>query len=162
MSYQWNDSILKSIVGRHQQNIFALITYLIGGDRDKVYAIASGVFSEVLRKSSPFDTDSVLLTGLVCGAIEKCRDMKAIPYFDDSDLAQLPAEKAASLRIVRTSLQSLPFEPRALLLLRDQIHLSYKQISSVLGVSENDARLRTIQARAKLREAVEEVISHGG
>jgi len=162
MSYQWDDNSLRLAVDRHQQSIFALVLYLIGGNKNKAYSIASGVFAETLQAASPLDAESVLLTKLARSAVEKCRNIKMIPSFDDSDFKGLPAEKIGSLRMVRASLQSLPFEVRALLLLRDQIHLSYKQISSALGVSENDAKIRTIQARAKLRKAIEEVISHGG
>jgi DNA-directed RNA polymerase specialized sigma24 family protein len=161
MPYQWDGNSVRSVVERHQQKIFALIMYLIGGDKNKTYTIASGAFSGTLRVASPLDTDSALLTKLARSAVERCRDVKTIPSFDDSDFKGLPAEKMGSLRMVRTSLQLLPFESRALLLLRDQIHLSYKQISSVLGGSENEARIQTIEARAKLRKAVEEIIAHG-
>jgi DNA-directed RNA polymerase specialized sigma24 family protein len=162
MPYQWSDNSLKSVVDRHQQSIFALVTYLVGGDKNKAYTIAAGVFSEILRAASPLDADNDILARLARCAIERCRGIKTIPSFDDSDFKGLPAEKMGSLRMVRASLQALPFESRALLLLRDQIHLSYKQISSAVGVSENEARIQTIQARASLRKAVEEVISHGG
>lgn len=161
MAHHWSDIAIKSVVEQHQQNIFALVLYLIGGDKNRTYTIASGVFAEVLRAASPLDADDDLLAGLVRGAIEKCRDIKTIPSFDDSDFKGLPAEKLGSLRMVRASLQSLPFELKVLLLLRDQIHLTYKHISSVLGISENDARIRTAQARVGLRKAVEEVIARG-
>jgi DNA-directed RNA polymerase specialized sigma24 family protein len=162
MAYQWDYSSLRSAVDRHQQKIFALAIYLVGGDKNKAYAIASDVFTESLRATPPTDPDSSLLVNLVRGTIEKCRDAKAIPSLDDSDFKGLPAEKIGSLRMVRAAIQSLPFESKTLLLLRDQAHLPYKEIASAIGISENDARIQTTQARVKLRKAVEEVLSHGG
>ncbi|MFH1189366.1 MAG: sigma factor-like helix-turn-helix DNA-binding protein [Candidatus Omnitrophota bacterium] len=161
MAYQWDDSSLRSAVELHQRKVFALAVHLIGGDKDKAYDIASGVFVDTLRASFPLDTDNSLLIGLIRRTIEKCRDVKVVPSLDDSGFEGLSAEKRGSLRMIRASLQSLPFEVRTLLLLRDQVHLPYKHISSVLGISENDARIQTTQARVKLRKAVEEVIAHG-
>jgi DNA-directed RNA polymerase specialized sigma subunit, sigma24 homolog len=162
MSYKWDDNSLKLVVERHQKSLFALVVYLIGGDKNKAYAIAAAVFAETLRSASPLDTDSALLARLAHGAIEKCRDVTAVPSFDDSDFTGSPPVKIGSLRMIRKSLQSLPFDSKALLLLRDQMHLSYNDIAHVLGISENDARLRMTQTRAKLRKAVEEVVAHGG
>ena len=76
MPYQWDDNSLRLVVERHQQSVFALVMYLIGGDKNKTYAIASGAFSEILRAASPLDADSALLAKLVHSAIERCRDRR--------------------------------------------------------------------------------------
>ena len=61
--------------------------------------------------------------------------------------------------MVRKALYSLPFDTKALLLLRDQLHLSYKGIAAVLHVPESKAKIRTTQARSELRQKIEEVLS---
>ena len=136
--------------------------YLIGGDRNKAYGIAALAFAEALRSTAPLDTTSALLELIARRAVDRCRDIRTIPSFDESDFKELPADKIASIRIVGAALQKLPFDSRAFLLLRDQVHLPYKNIASALNVSEKEARIRTTRSRVKLREAVEGVMARDG
>jgi DNA-directed RNA polymerase specialized sigma24 family protein len=56
----------------------------------------------------------------------------------------------------------LPFATKALLLLRDQLHLPYKDIADIFHTSESDARAQTAQAQMRFREKIEEILSGGG
>jgi len=150
-----------NLVERYQQRIFALALYLLGGDRDKAYALAASGFAEALRPSSPLESKETFLARAAAAVVEKCRTIKTIPSSDDADLAELPPQKRAPLRLVRTALLALPFETRAPLLLRDQLHLSYKGIAAALALSEADARAAVPRSRGELRKKIEEVLRHG-
>jgi RNA polymerase sigma-70 factor (ECF subfamily) len=162
MAYEPDKNRIKLLVEMHQQKIFAFALYLIGGDKNKAYDIAATGFAEAFRSASPFDSDGAMLDKAARIVVERCRSLKTIPSFDDSDFKKLAPEKRGSLRMVRAALQAVPFDERALILLRDQLHFSYKDIAAVLGGSEKDTKMRMTQARARLRKEVEGVITRGG
>ncbi|MFH0796479.1 MAG: sigma factor-like helix-turn-helix DNA-binding protein [Candidatus Omnitrophota bacterium] len=152
----------KSLVIRYQQKIFALVFYLSGNNRDKAYGVAVSSFVETIRSASLFETEDSFLTRLVSVVIRKSHDIRTIPSSDESDLTDFPPEKRNSLIITRRALQSLPFENQVLLLLRDQLHLAYKNIAGILRMSDENARIEITQARAHLREEIEKILNHTG
>ena len=64
--------------------------------------------------------------------------------------------------MIARALHLLPFETKTLLLLRVQLHISYKIIADVFEISETDARSQLGQANIKFREKIEEVMVGGG
>lgn len=161
MLYQDEES-LKPLISRYQQRIFALVLYLIGGDRDKAYDIAASSFVETIRTTpSPWERD-IFLARLAGAAIERSRDVKIIPSFDESNFVDLPPGERESLRIVKIALQKVPFNTKSLLLLRNQLHLPYKEISAILRISEKSVRVQTTQARIQLRKKIEEALNGAG
>jgi len=160
---QQDEVYLRSIISRYEQKIFALALYLIGGDKDKAYNVATSSFVEALRETPFLEKENISLSKIAGIAVEKCRDIKTIlsPDENDSDFVDLPPVERQSLLIVKTALQKLPFDIRALVLLRDQLHLPYKSISSIFKISQGDAKVQTTQARIKLRETIKELLDHG-
>jgi DNA-directed RNA polymerase specialized sigma24 family protein len=152
---------LKLLVQSYEQRIFALVLYLAGNNRDKAYDIAVSSVVEVLR-IAPFLRKEDFLASLAKEAIEKSRDAKIIPTSDESDFMDFPPEKRKLLLIIRTALQALPFDEKVMLLLRDQLHLPYKNIAAVLQLSESNVRTQIIHARIHLREKNEEVLRDAG
>jgi RNA polymerase sigma-70 factor (ECF subfamily) len=66
---------------------------------------------------------------------------------------QLPEEAKPSAKAwnaIRSSLQHLPFEQRAILVLVDIHQLSYVEAAEVLGISNGDIKSRLAQARTRL------------
>jgi len=159
---QGSEEAAKSLIDKYQQRIFALVLYLAGNDRDKAYEIAASSFMEAIR-SRPFLKDKKsFLIRLVGVAVEKSRNIKIIPSSDDSDFAELPAEKRKLLRIIKTALQALSFNEKAILLLRDQLHLPYRDIAAILQISESNARTLIIHGRVRLRKKIEEALHGAG
>ena len=153
-----NEETLKSLIGRCQQKIFALVYYLVGSDSDKAYEIAVLSFVEAFRTTPAIETENAFFIRLVHMAVEKSRDATVIPSFDESCFINTPLEKRQSFLVFRRALQALPFREKALLLMRDQLHLSYTNISSVLGTSHKNTRIQTVQARDHIRSKVEEAL----
>lgn len=156
-----NDASIELLIKRYQQKIFALVVYLIGGNKDKSYEITASCFAEVIQTTSLLKADDVFVVNLAAAAVKNCRDIQTIPSFDETDFLELPQVKRKTLQIANEALQALPFDIKALLLLRDQLHLSYKQIAAVFRIPEKDAKVQTTQAKIQLRTKMEEVLRHG-
>jgi len=157
-----DEKFLKLQIQHFEQKTFALALWLIGGDKNKAYDIAVDSFVEALRVYSTNESESVFVTNLVNATIKRSQGIEVMPSFDESDFSDLPAGKRKSLPMVARALHLLPFETKSLLLLRVQLHLSYKIIADVFKISESDARSQMGQANIKFREKIEEVMVGGG
>lgn len=156
-----NEGAAALLVEQYQQRTFVLVLYLIGDDRDKAYDITASSFVEALISAPSLEDKGSFFISLVRAAIEKSRDAKIIPFSEKTDFADLPPEKRNSLLMIKKALQALTFNEKALLLLRDQLHLSYREISAIFKIPESDSRIQTVRARIHIREKVEEVLSSG-
>lgn len=151
---------LKLFILRYQNQVFALILYLIGGDQDKTYDICASSFAEAMRTSPPLEHEEAFLTTLIGNAIEKSRATKTIPTSNELDLLELPDAEKGPLRIVLKALQALDFDAKTLVLLRDQLNLSYGQIATIMRSSESNTRSKVTQARARLRKMIEDTLNY--
>jgi len=157
-----DEKFLKLQIQHFEQKTFALALWLIGGDKNKAYDIAVASFVDALRVYSTSEAEGVFITNLVNATIKRSEGIEIMPSFDEADFSDLPAGKRKSLSMVARALHLLPFETKALLLLRVQLHLSYQIIADVFGTSETDARSQMGQANIKFREKIEEVMVGGG
>jgi DNA-directed RNA polymerase specialized sigma24 family protein len=158
---QQDESCIKLLINRYEKKIFAFTISLLGGNKDKAYDIAASSFAEAIPLISPLDNRGVSLSKIAEAAFKKCRQVAVVPSFDTSFVLGLPPEQKESLRIVNTALQTLPFETKALLLLRDQLSLPYRNISEIIHTSENATRVMITKARVALREKIEESLGRG-
>ena len=156
-----NEERLKTLISQYQQRVFALILYLIGGDQDKTYDICASSFAEAMRAGFDLEQEDAFLLRTIGISLEKARLAKTLPSYDLLEFIDLPDKEKRPLYLILKSLQSLDFEGRALVLLRNQLNLSYKKIAMATGISESDAKRKTVQALVLLREKVEEILKHG-
>lgn len=152
---------LKALIARYQQNIFAFVLYLIGGDQDTAYDICATSFAEALSKSSSSQQEEAFLARLIGIAVTKARATRRIPAPDTLELLDIPSAEKGPLRVVLKAFRALDFDEKVLILLRDQINLPYKNIALSMCVSESNAKQRTIQARIQFRGKLEETVSDG-
>lgn len=146
------------MIERCQQKIFALALNLTN-DANQAYDITVASFVEALQSGNYSKKEEAFL-GVVAGiAVNKCRDGIIAAALDDSLFPDLPQPKKSLLEFSSQALHLLSFEDQAVLLLRDQLHLSYKNISSVLRQAEISIKIQLTQARGKLREKINQLIS---
>jgi len=157
-----DEKFLKLQIQSFEQKIFALALWLIGGNKNKAYDIATASFVEALRVFSTKESEGVFLANVVNATIKRSQDVEAMPVFDESDFMDLPAGKRKTLALVARALHLLPFETKTLLLLRVQLHLSYQVIGNIYQITESDARSQMGQVQIKFREKIEEVMVGGG
>jgi len=143
-------------MARFEQRIYAMVLYLVCGNRDVAYEIVVSTFVEVLRGVSEYKDKEVLLARLAAVALQKCRMQKTEPVvIETSNFEDRTITQGEFLNRIRQALQSLPFEIKALLILRDQVHLPHAKISAILDVPEKKIRQQVSQARSQLRNQIE-------
>lgn len=150
-----NDETLKLVINRYLRKIFALVFYLIGNDSDKTYQITASSYVAVFMSIWSLNDENALFIKLAQEAIEQSRNVKIIPSSKEPPFRNIPPERKKTLHILSGALQALPFDERALLLLRDQIHLSYPNIASILGISQHNVRSQISHARTQIRKKIE-------
>ena len=162
MNNNRNPEELKYLISHYEQKVFVLALYLIGGDRNKTYEVASSSFAETIQKSSSLKPTDPFLAAVAAKVIEKSRAIKAMPSSDEIHWIGVADQEKGILRIVSQALQALPFDEKALVLLRDQLNLSYKDIAMIFHSDEKNIQTQTIQARGQLRKKIEGWTHHRG
>ena len=142
-----------------QQEIFALIVYLIGGDQDKAYDICVDSFARAIATGARDEPEGAFRARLAGIAVEKSRPVQAIPSFDVLDAIDISSQEKNLFRIVLEALQQLDFNAKALVLLRDQLNFSYKDIAVIMSVAQSEVKRSTEQARNLLRSEIEKVLN---
>ncbi|GEM_PF-1157275 len=154
---QEDESALKFLIDRHLKKVFTFIFFLLGGDSNKAHEVTRSCFIEVVRADSP-KKGEIFFLGLLRTALAKLRDSKTAPSPSSYYLEDSFRETPGSLRIVRQALFMLPIGIRAKLLLRDQLHLLYEDISLIYGISKQALKSQMRQARSQLREKLQEIL----
>jgi len=140
---------LLPLVESHQRRLYGFALCLAAGNEDQAYEWAADGLAEGLRESESERVCAAAARRIVAAA----RSAAASPSFPASSAS--PAQNASPmLRFVRSALYVLPFEERALVLLRDQLNLSYRRIAAIVGAGEEAVRRRTVSARRDLREGI--------
>ena len=158
MDYRHEDAV-KSFVLRYQQKVLALVACLIGGGQDKAYEVAAASFTEALRAADSAG-EAELFIAVIGNAVRKSRDVQVVPDFGVIESMDISHQDKRLLAMLQRALQTLPFDTKMLILLRDQLHLSYRDIAELTQIPEQQTRLRLEEARVSLRQKTEEVL-HG-
>lgn len=149
-----DEGALKTLVARGQKQVYSTVLDLTGADPNTVYEIVVESAVETLQKISKAKGPFLLtLLRLVVG---KCRTVKTASFLDPSRFSSVSPQRAGSLRITKEAFNDLSFDNRALLLLRDRLHLAYEDIASILGHSASEVKIQTVQARVLLRDCVKD------
>ena len=69
---------------------------------------------------------------------------------------EVEAMQGESIQLVQKALNRLPFKLRSAIVLREYGDLSYREIASVLGISEANVKVRVFRAREQLKRLLDE------
>lgn len=143
-----DDEALKKFMEPYLPKIFALAFYLNGANEELAYQVTVSTFVDVLNTAFIRRKDKFL----ILAARETVRQSRKLapPPFSDSGV---PSN-------FRQAFQTLDFESRALLLLRDQLNLTHKEISRLLRIPKRSVRVKIIQIRHLLKEKMERKFRH--
>jgi len=153
-----NDEALKPVINRYLPKIYPLVYYLIGNDSDKAYQITTSSYVEAFMTLRSVEDENEVIVNIVQEAIKQSHSVEIMPSTKVPPFKDVPPPKVQILHILSNALQAMSFKDRALLLLRDPLHLSYKNIATVLGISQSDARSHNNQARIEIRKKVEKAL----
>ena len=165
------------LVAEHQRMVFHLACHLLG-DSDEAMDLSQDVFLRVFRTIHTFRGQSQLRTWIYRIVVNQARnrqrwwrrrfrssqisldqhleahgDLPAAPDASTPDRALAQKQLAARLR---DALDSLPFEQRTAIVLREIDGLSYEENAFSLGVTLGTVKSRLTRARHALRAVLQE------
>jgi RNA polymerase sigma-70 factor (ECF subfamily) len=166
-----DESACADLVGEHQRMVVQLAVNLLG-DRDEALDLSQEVFLRVFRTIHRFRGQSSLRTWIYRIAVNQARNRhrfwrrrhRADQVSLDQHIAthgeflsggnttpdRLLAQKELATQLQR-ALESLPFDQRTAIVLREVDGLSYEEIAYSLGVAVGTVKSRLTRARQALR-----------
>lgn len=181
-------SALDRLVERHQDRIFNLCFRLLGNS-DDAEECAQETFVKVFRSINGFRLESSFSTWLYAIAVNTCKnrrnsaeyrfwkrvlrfgqdnvDDEGPDYFDIEDqtpsaLARMTEKESEVL--LQSAIDSLPYDQRAVIVLRHIEELSYDEISRITGYNPGTLKSKLSRARLQLQKKLhgaEERKPHG-
>lgn len=170
------EAAFAELVGEHQRMVVQLAMNLLG-DRDEALDLSQEVFLRVFRTIHRFRGHSSLRTWIYRIAVNQARnrhrfwrrrhrgdqvslDAHVAQYGDsitngDAWPDRVLAQKELAGRLQR-ALDSLPFDQRTAIVLREIDGLTYEEIAFSLGVAVGTVKSRLTRARRALRQALRE------
>ena len=145
-------------VQRHLKPVFTLALYLAKCNMATAYQVTLESFGEIVHHTLT-DGEQALLRQLLQAVVRRCRGVTPTSFPADAEFFRLLEVKKDALPFVRQALFLLDFDSRALVLLRDQINVSYEDIGAILGLDPKKVKLETAAARVRLRDKMEEVLN---
>jgi len=171
-----DDTAFAELVADHQRMVVQLALNLLG-DRDEALDLSQEVFLRVFRTIQRFRGQSSLKTWIYRIAINQARNRhrfwrrrhRADQVSLDAHVAthgeflsasdsrpdRLFAQKELAARL-ENALESLPFDQRTAIVLREVDGLSYDEIAYSLGVAVGTVKSRLTRARQTLRATLRE------
>lgn len=148
---------LRSLLQRYLKSSYALILNLTGCDRNTAYEFTASILAKSIESLNS-SSHAFFLPALQL-LVDECSRISPAAFFDSSQFLSLPPEKRESAKVLKEALFALPYGSRTMILLRDQLNLSYKEISDVLAITEREARSTTFRIRGELRDKIEEALN---
>ena len=131
---------LKRLLSLYDRKIFAFAVNLLE-NRSKAQEVTASSFAETVIKTTPLQK---ALVPLVRAVVRKCRLLPPNASFDESDR-------------LRVALHLLPFDSKAMILMRDQIGFSYGDIGALFHLSAEEAKRKTVKIRKDISHRMEEL-----
>ena len=171
-----DETACAEVVSEHQRMVIQLAMNLLG-DRDEALDLSQEVFLRVFRTIHRFRGQSSLRTWIYRIAVNQARnrhrfwrrrhradqvslDQHIATHGDfvstgESTPDRVLAQKELATRLQR-ALDSLPFDQRSVVVLREVDGLSYEEIAYSLGVAVGTVKSRLTRARQALRAELRE------
>lgn len=174
------ESACAELVAEHERMVFQLAFHLLG-DRDEALDLSQEVFLRVFRTIRTFRGQSALRTWIYRIVINQARNrqrwwrrrhrseqVSLDQHLQDHGDVRQPgdisspdralARKELAARLWR-ALESLPFDQRTVVVLREIDGMSYDEIAFSLGVAIGTVKSRLTRARTTLRHDLQEARS---
>jgi RNA polymerase sigma-70 factor, ECF subfamily len=165
------------LVNEHQRMVYQLALHLLG-DHDEALDLSQEVFLRVFRTIGRFRGHSTLKTWIYRIVINQARNrqrwwkrrhrseqISLDQHLEQCGDAAAPVDHVTPDRVfgqkvlaaqIATALDSLPFEQRTAIVLREIDGLSYDEIAFSLGVAVGTVKSRLTRAREALRAQLKE------
>lgn len=159
-----DNAALAPLFERHKVRLFGFLYHLVG-DRTLAEDLVGETFLRVYRARAQYRVRSGFAPWLFAIArnlaIGELRRRSVLKRIQERLLRQAAIDREGWApeedelqEQVRVALQSLPEEQRSALVLKEYLGMDYREISRVLGCTEQAARARTYRARQGLRSSL--------
>lgn len=147
----------RELLGRYRKSALAL-AYQMLGNADDAEDISQDAFVKVFQALPRFRREAAfstwlyrIVTNLCLARIRRNRAPVALDSVGELRSWEDPSRRVTEALLTRQVLSQMAPELRAILLLRDQLGLSYREISSTIMVPVGTVRSRLSKARAVFR-----------
>lgn len=137
-----SEQALNKLIARYDAKVYALVLYLTGCDENAAYEMTRASFLDTFTKPADEAREGLAET-LFATVLAKCRSVKAVTVFDPLKIIRVTEHRLGIIRTAKTALMSLPFDQKALVLLRDQVNLSYDEMAHIFQSSAKEIKLKT-------------------
>jgi len=147
----------RELLSRYRKSAFALAHQMLG-DADDAEDISQEAFVKVFQALPRFRREAAfstwlyrIVTNLCLARIRRNRAVVALDSVGEMRSSEDPSRRVTESLLTRQVLSQMVPELRAILLLRDQLGLSYREISRTIAVPVGTVRSRLSKARAVFR-----------
>jgi RNA polymerase sigma-70 factor, ECF subfamily len=152
-------SSFEVLIDRHQKTIFNLTLRMVG-DVETAKDLTQDIFVKAFERMGSFNFKHKFFSWIYRIAVNesinwlnrnpKMDGLQAAEHLTDHD--DISEQEERRSKLLYSGLQELPYEYRALLLLKYSNGLSYEKISEVNGISLKKVRSRLYMAREQLQK----------
>jgi len=157
----------RELLARYRRSALTLAYQMLGNAED-AEDVAQEAFVRVFQAIPRFRQEAAfptwlyrIVTNLCLGRRRKQRPLVALETLREPTGPDSPSQQVAEGLLARQVLTALPPHLRAVLLLREQEGLSYRDIAGALGVPVGTVRSRLSKARASFRRLWAELSESG-
>jgi RNA polymerase sigma-70 factor (ECF subfamily) len=155
------ESAFTEIVELYADKVFSEAYYIMNNREDALDA-SQLVFLRVFQNIKHFKGESLLSTWIYRITVNTClrelkkRNRKPPEPDDDDPDPQDEVIRNEEEKIAMEILAKLPEPYRVILIMREMNDMPFKDISDVLGISVNLAKVRAFRAKARFKQLLEE------
>lgn len=159
--YLWrkkkDEGSLDRLIDRYETKVFVFVLYLSGCDLNAAYEVTAESFVSALAGPGSSSREGFSVR-LFTAALEKSRYLKSVRFFDASKFVKTTPVREKLLHTSKKALEEMSFDDRVIVLLRDQVNLTYEEIGRIRGVSLQKAKVLTGQARNQFRKTIDRLL----
>jgi DNA-directed RNA polymerase specialized sigma24 family protein len=143
---------LQRLAGRYRKPVFGFVLSLLGCGRNDAREMTIGALSSAFQSLPGAPRGASVWRQVLPPLLSRCRSWTGQPEAGLPEGLAAGPEQRALLHLIRQAVLSLPFDARAAVLLRDQLHIPYDDIGAVVRADAKQARADVTGARTRLRE----------
>lgn len=150
------------LINQYTPRLYAFLFFILKGDLQCAYETTVSCFMEALSPSPKLMDEEIFLSKACEEAIKKARRLQTSEsHFENVTLSAFPESETGLMEETLKSLNELSFEEKALLLLRDQVHLRLEGIALALNLPLSVVRAKLDAARSNLAKKIQKHLRDG-
>ena len=159
-----SNAAFEEIYSRYSDRLFAYFLKMFRMDRQKAADFTQDLFIKVIDNKAKFDTDRRFKSWIFTIATYMCRtDFRKKgdisieeEHYQGSEEINNHYDAQLFKRLLKTSVDALSYNHKAVFILRHQHHLSVREVAEIMDCSEGTVKSRLYYATNKLAQKLAE------